>query len=88
MSKCWRCGKPEDEHVAIGHDFEAEPDRDDDEMWDEDPDAPSGKCHWCGGEGWEECHDPIQCTSPHNEYGECPCSSCGGSGLAKDMTIW
>jgi hypothetical protein len=62
--------------------------RDEDGYWEEDPDNPSGKCHWCGGEGWEECHDPIQCTSHHNRWGQCICASCGGSGLAKDMTIW
>lgn len=44
-------------------------------------------CHWCGGDGWGECDDPIQCTSPHNRLGECQCQSCGGSGDAKDMTI-
>lgn len=45
-------------------------------------------CYWCGGEGWVQCEDPLQCTRPHTGYGECPCASCGGSGLAKDMTIW
>lgn len=58
-------------------------DDDDGPFDDEDRD-----CYWCGGDGWGECSDPIQCTSPHNAYGECQCSSCGGSGLAKDMTIW
>lgn len=45
-------------------------------------------CYRCHGEGWQECHDPIQCTRPHNDFGECPCHSCGGSGDAKDMTVW
>lgn len=45
-------------------------------------------CYWCAGDGWQECPDPIECTSPHNKWGECRCGSCGGSGLAKDMTIW
>lgn len=45
-------------------------------------------CYFCGGEGWTECDDPIQCTQEHDELGQCPCKSCGGSGLAKDMTIW
>ncbi len=45
-------------------------------------------CHWCGGDGWVECHDPIQCTNLHSPDGLCCCSSCAGSGLAKDMTIW
>lgn len=59
----------------------------DDEDDDEFPDEPR-RCYWCAGDGWVECDDPIQCTSPHNRFGECPCSSCGGSGKAKDMTIW
>lgn len=57
------------------------------DWYDEHPDEPR-HCHWCAGDGWVECPDPIQCTYPHNRFGECPCGSCGGSGLAKDMTIW
>lgn len=48
----------------------------------------SPDCYWCAGEGWEECDDPIQCTDEHDVLGQHRCSSCGGSGLAKDMTIW
>lgn len=51
-------------------------------------DETDGNCYWCGGDGWDECDDPIQCTKPHDRYGNCPCSSCGGSGRARDMTIW
>ena len=61
-------------------------------------DAEDRDCFHCGGEGLVECRDPIQCTRPHKRvrspYGNgiviqlCPCASCGGSGLAKDMTIW
>lgn len=55
-----------------------------------------GNCHWCGGEGWVECGDPLECTRQHLKhttpagvyYQECRCSSCGGSGKAEDMTIW
>lgn len=63
---------------------------------DGDPANP-GRCFWCAGEGWDECDDPIECTNAHhvvkNPDGSyagqlCRCSSCGGSGLAKDMTIW
>lgn len=54
----------------------------------DDDDENGGLCYWCGGDGWQECDDPIQCTDVHNEWGECPCASCGGSGLAKDMMIW
>jgi len=55
------------------------------------------ECFHCGGEGWDECDDPLECTKAHhiikNPDGSyagqlCRCSSCGGSGLAKDMTIW
>jgi hypothetical protein len=55
---------------------------------DSEDDDPERECSRCGGDGWQECPDPIQCTRPHNEFGECPCGSCGGSGLAKDMTVW
>ena len=58
---------------------------DDDELGDE------RECFWCGGDGYGECDDPIQCTRRHlgGSYDDgCPCASCGGSGLAKDMTIW
>lgn len=51
-------------------------------------DMESGDCYWCGGDGWEECDDPIQCLDYHNQWGEHRCGSCGGSGRAKDMTIW
>lgn len=45
-------------------------------------------CHWCGGEGFSECDIPLECTKRHNQWDECPCASCGGTGCAKDMTIW
>lgn len=59
-----------------------------DDEYDEYDDESDGDCYWCGGTGWDECHDSLECTSPHNALGECQCSSCGGSGRAKDMTIW
>lgn len=52
---------------------------------DDDEDA---DCSMCGGRGWDECDDEIQCTAMHNCHGECPCVACGGSGLAKDQTIF
>lgn len=57
---------------------------------DEDDERfPEGRdCFHCSGDGWVECDDPIECCSLHNRFGECPCGSCGGSGDAKDMTIW
>jgi hypothetical protein len=48
-------------------------------------------CTLCGGEGYQECTDPIQCMAPHigsPEYPECPCIGCGGSGHARDQRIW
>lgn len=68
-----------------GGDYFDDPD-DDDRFPDDDEDG--GDCHWCGGDGWVECHDPIQCTRQHDQFDLCRCSSCGGSGAAKDMTIW
>lgn len=47
-----------------------------------------GYCTFCGGEGWDECDDPYQCTSEHLSSGLCPCKACGGSGNATDQTIW
>ena len=55
------------------------------------------ECSWCDGEGEDECNDPIQCTRRHTtmehpETGQvfqfCVCAACGGSGRAKDQTIW
>lgn len=57
------------------------------EDWFSDPD-----CSFCGGEGYEECDDFIQCCAPHHigngVYREHECKACGGSGLAKDQVIW
>lgn len=47
-----------------------------------------GDCTHCCGEGLVECYDPLQCTSAPAGHDLCPCSACGGSGLAKDQTIW
>lgn len=58
-------------------------DDEDDGPYDDERD-----CFHCGGDGWTECDDPIQCCNQHNQSGLCRCKSCGGSGLAKDMTIW
>lgn len=62
-----------------------------DDWYDDDGDEEGGDCYWCHGEGWVECPRPFECTREHavHEWGqECPCGSCGGSGAAKDMTIW
>ncbi len=53
--------------------------------YDEFADDPA--CAWCGGDGFvpdDEMGDPL--WYDENEF--YPCSSCGGSGLAKDMTCW
>jgi hypothetical protein len=60
----------------------------DDDDWDENAD-----CSMCGGDGYEECYDPIQCLRRHFggspfDGGEHECSACGGSGKAKDQTAW
>ena len=57
---------------------------DDDDEWD--PDLTD--CSWCGGDGYTECDDPIQCCRRHDDYGLCPCGACNGSGLARDQTLW
>jgi hypothetical protein len=50
---------------------------------DEDYD---GDCGFCGGDGWVDGYeeDPLWFAPGELER----CASCGGSGLAKDMTIW
>lgn len=47
-------------------------------------DGDSG-CSWCGGDG--------VCTDGVDPLGDCPdeahrCHACGGTGLAKDQTVW
>jgi hypothetical protein len=58
----------------------------DDEEYDDFFD--DGACCWCGGDGVSECNDRLQCMNRHDKWGNCRCASCGGSGLAKDMTLW
>lgn len=54
-------------------------DEHDDDYEDED-----GYCFWCGGDGMVETDDPLW-----DGFGAwVPCSSCGGTGKAEDMTIW
>lgn len=59
----------------------------DPDEWEYDYDE-NGACTMCGGDGYVECWDPIQCCLPHTRDGYCPCGACNGSGLAKDQTIW
>lgn len=66
-------------------------DEEGDGWWDTDWDEPGDEdadCTRCGGEGWTECDDPIQCTREHDAGGWHPCKACGGSGDAKDQTVW
>ena len=58
------------------------------EAFDDDVDWENPDCTWCQGDGDQECDDPLGCTRRHDEFGSCECSACGGSGLAKDQTIW
>jgi hypothetical protein len=58
-----------------------------DDDWDDDEDEELD-CFHCGGEGYVDCPNPMECTRRHTPDGACPCGSCGGSGLAEDMTIW
>ena len=44
------------------------------------------ECSWCGGDGWGECDDPIQCCDPRCDGELCPCSACDGRGY--DQTVW
>jgi hypothetical protein len=62
--------------------------RDFDADGDEDVDDEDDECFHCCGEGYDECPHPMECTRRHTAAGLCPCGSCGGSGRAKDMTIW
>lgn len=52
----------------------------------EEFDDESGDCYWCGGDGYV---DGYEDDAIFYEPGEMiRCSSCNGSGMAKDMTIW
>ena len=62
-----------------------EPDKDYDDDSDYD-DGSDSECFHCGGEGWIDGYDddPLWFSPGEMER----CASCGGSGQAKDMTIW
>lgn len=65
---------------------------DPDDYEDYPPENEDADCTICGGDGWQECTDPIQCMAPNHigipEDPLCPCIGCRGSGLARDQTIW
>lgn len=60
------------------------------ELWQADDEADSydetDACTWCGGEGWAECDDPIQCCDPQCDGVMCPCKACDGRGY--DQWVW
>lgn len=43
-------------------------------------------CTWCGGDGWVECDDPIQCCDPDCDGQTCRCKACDGRGF--DQVVW
>lgn len=43
-------------------------------------------CYWCGGDGWVDGEEDDPLWYAPGELARC--SSCGGTGRAKDMTIW
>lgn len=59
---------------------------------DEFADPDDWACTHCGGEGYAECIDPLQCMAPSHIGNDfdlwCPCTACGGSGKGKDQVVW
>jgi hypothetical protein len=51
-------------------------------------DEDGADCSICGGEGYEDCPDPIQCMQGHPIGGMHRCDACGGTGMAKDQVMW
>lgn len=72
-------------------DFPASGDPTDDAWEDFDPDN-DGRCTRCAGDGFEDCdgsgaddgEDICVRANPHVHN----CGACGGSGDAKDQTVW
>src|SRR5205809_393046 len=58
---------------------------DDDDPYEYDEDY-DGDCFHCGGDGWIDGYDDDPLWFSPGELTRC--SSCNGSGRAKDMTIW
>lgn len=69
--------------LGLGHYDDGYPEYGDDYSDDEGCD---GSCWHCGGDGFVDGYedDPLWFAPGEMER----CSSCGGSGRAKDMTIW
>lgn len=54
-----------------------------------DPEPNDGEpleCTWCGGEGVDECDDPMQCMDPACTGEMCTCTACDGRGY--NQRIW
>lgn len=51
-----------------------------------EPDPRGIPCTWCGGEGIDECDDPIQCLEPDCDGDMCRCTACDGRGV--DQVVW
>lgn len=43
-------------------------------------------CSWCGGEGFSDCDDPIQCLDPACNGELCTCRGCNG--LGHSQVVW
>lgn len=50
--------------------------------WDDDHEP----CTQCGGDGWSECDDPIQCMDSECDGEFCTCRACNGRGY--DQVVW
>lgn len=66
--------------------WEREYDEYDCDRYENDDDGESGECYWCAGEGFVDGHEEDAIFYTPGEM--IRCSSCNGTGLAKDMTIW
>lgn len=49
-------------------------------------DSPERTCTWCGGDGFAECLDPLQCSDPSCDGEVCRCTACDGRGY--DQDVW
>lgn len=57
-----------------------------DELDEFEANADMVECTWCGGEGIDECDDPIQCMDPACNGEMCTCTACDGRGHSQ--VIW
>lgn len=57
-----------------------------DHDYDDDSFDDNGDCGFCGGDGWLDGYEDDPLWFEPGEMARC--ASCGGTGRAKDMTIW